>query len=445
MRRFLAILVGKCLILAGKILKKRTTSAPGEFALKICPDLLKDLNKRVKKGIIVTCGTNGKTTTNNIMYSALEGLGYRVMCNRIGANMTSGVATAYIQEANLFGKTKSDYACFEVDEAYTPVVFKYFIPDVLIVTNLFRDQLDRYGETDTTSAKIKSAIAMASSIKLILNGDDPLCVQFGTAKNAKSFYYGVSEVVLEQKEPGKEGKFCPICGCEQEYEYYHYSQLGKFRCPSCGFGRPKIDFEVKNVKLTPPMEFDINGSHMAVDYKGFYNIYNMTAVYGALEVLGEDNSDYQKLLDLFKPQVGRMQEFKLRKPVILNLSKNPAGFNQAIETINSDPRKKDIIFAVNDRVSDGRDVSWLWDVDFETVKNDKLVTLSVSGERMWDLNLRFKYADISVDNTTDNIEAAIEKTLGTESEVVYVIANYTAMFPAEAILNKMVKREGGDQ
>lgn len=440
MRRFLAILVGKGLILTGKILNKRTTSAPGEYALKICPNLIKDLNKRVKKGIIVTCGTNGKTTTNNLMCSALEGLGYRVMCNRIGANMTSGVATAYIQEANLFGKTKCDYACFEVDEAYTPVVFKHFIPDALIVTNLFRDQLDRYGETDTTSAKIKSAIAMAPSIKLILNGDDPLCEQFGTAKNTESFYYGVSETVLEQKEPGKEGKFCPICGCEQEYEYYHYNQLGKFKCPSCGFGRPNIDFEVKNVKLTPPMEFDINNNHMTVDYKGFYNIYNMAAVYGALEVMGEDNSNYQKLLDGFKPQIGRMQEFKLKKPVILNLSKNPAGFNQAIETVNSDTRKKDIIFAVNDRVSDGRDVSWLWDVNFETVKNDNLVTLTVSGERMWDLNLRFKYADINVDNTTDDMEAAIAKTLETDSEVVYVIANYTAMFPAEAILNKMVKR-----
>ena len=189
------------------------------------------------------------------------------------------------------------------------------------------------------------------------------------------------------------------------------------------------------------MEFDINGNHMTVDYKGFYNIYNMTAVYGALQAMGEDNGNYQKLLDGFKPQIGRMQEFKLKKPVILNLSKNPAGFNQAIATVAADKRKKDIIFAVNDRVSDGRDISWLWDVDFETSADENTVTLTVSGERMWDVNLRFKYSDITVDVTTDDMEKAISTALETDSEVVYVIANYTAMFPAEAILNKMVKRD----
>lgn len=438
MRKLLAIWVGKALLTVGKILKRRTTSAPGEYALRICPDLIRDLNKYVKKGIIVSCGTNGKTTTNNLMCTALEALGYKVMCNRIGANMTSGVATAFIDSVNIFGKSDADYACFEVDEAYTPIVFKHFIPDALIVTNLFRDQLDRYGETDTTSEKIKSAIAMAPSIKLILNGDDPLCVQFAGAKNAQSFYYGVSEQVTEQTGKSGEGKFCPVCGAELGYEYYHYSQLGIFACPSCDFKRPTLDFAVSNVKLTPPMEFSINNQSVTTDQKGFYNIYNMAAVYGALSAMGEDNSEFGRLLSGYKPQIGRMQEFRFgNKSVILSLSKNPAGFNQAIATVNTDTRKKDVILAVNDLTGDGRDVSWLWDVDFENLRNDSLNTLTVTGRRMWDLSLRFKYSDIEV--TASDMEAAIKAALATDSEVVYAVVNYTMMFPTEEILNKLMK------
>lgn len=440
MRKLLAIWVGKALLTVGKILNKRTTSAPGEYALRICPDLIRDLNKYVKKGIIVSCGTNGKTTTNNLMCSALEGLGYTVMCNRIGANMTSGVATAFIESVNIFGRSNADYACFEVDEAYTPVVFKHFIPDALIVTNLFRDQLDRYGETDTTSEKIRSAIAMAPSIKLILNGDDPLCVQFGSAKNAQCFYYGVSEQVLDETNEAGEGRFCPVCGMELGYEYHHYSQLGIFACPDCGFKRPPIDFAVNNVKLTPPMQYSINGQNVTVDQKGFYNIYNMAAVYGALSAMGEDNSGFEKLLSGYKPQIGRMQEFKFRnKSVILSLSKNPAGFNQAIATVNTDTRKKDVIFAVNDLTGDGRDVSWLWSVDFEKIANENLNTLTVSGRRMWDLALRFKYSDIRTDSVTADMEAAIKAALATDSEVVYAVINYTMMFPSEEILKKLLK------
>ncbi len=445
MRKFLAILTGKILITVGKILKKRTTSAPGEYALRICPDLIKNINSYVKKGIIVTCGTNGKTTTNNLICSALEGLGYKVMCNRVGANMTSGVATAYIEEANLFGKTKCDYACFEVDEAYTPVVFKHFIPDILVVTNLFRDQLDRYGETATTSAKIKQAISMAPSIKLVLNGDDPLCVQFGRADNAKSYYFATEEKVTDT-EPAKEGRFCPVCNAELDYEYYHYSQLGMFSCPGCDFKRPAIDFKVNNVKLTPPVEFDINGQRVVTNQKGFYNIYNMSAVYGVLNVLGEDNSDFSKLLACYKPQTGRLQEFKFEnKSVILSLSKNPAGFNQAIATVNTDTRKKDVIIAVNDLVGDGRDVSWLWDVEFEKLVNDSVNTLTLTGRRMFDLALRFKYSDINVGSVTDDMHAALEAALASDSEVVYAIINYTAMFPTEEILNKMLKEKGGNK
>ena len=442
MRKLLAIWVGKLLTLAGHIIGKKSSSSPGEYALRICPDLVKDLNKYIKKSVIVTCGTNGKTTTNNLMCSALEAKGYKVLCNRLGANMLNGVATAFLQAASITGKLEADYACLEIDEAYTRIVFDYVKPDVMVITNLFRDQLDRYGEIDITSNILKEAIAKVPGIKLVLNGDDPLCVQFGRESGA--IYYGISEKVLPQLDDTKEGRFCPVCGAQQKFNYYHYSQLGDFYCPSCGFKRPKIDVEVKNVSLKTPMRFTINGQPMEINYKGFYNIYNIIAVYGALEAVGESTDGFEGLLAGYKPQIGRMQEFAFKKPVILSLSKNPAGFNQAISTVNTDDRKKDVIIAINDLANDGRDVSWLWDVDFDKVKDENLNTLTTTGIRKWDISLRFKYADIMPDFITSDMKEAVSKALGTDSEVVYVLVNYTALFPTEGVLKELLKERGNE-
>ena len=437
MRKLIAVWLGKALTVIGKIVGKKSSSSPGHYALKICPDLVRNLQKYISKGIIVTCGTNGKTTTNNLMASALEAKGYKVLCNRLGANMLSGVATTVLQEMNIFGKLRADYACLEIDEAYTPIVFEHIKPDVMVITNLFRDQLDRYGEIDITSDIIKRAIAKADGVKLVLNGDDPLCVQFAEGENTKAYYYGISEQVLPQLDDTKEGRFCPVCGAEQSYNYYHYSQLGDFYCPECGFKRPEIDFEVKDVSLGTPMKFTINGQPMSINYKGFYNIYNLIAVYGALSVLGEDTDGFAGLLSAYKPQIGRMQEYKFNKPVILSLSKNPAGFNQAIATVNTDKRKKDVIIAINDKANDGRDVSWLWDVDFHKIKDENLNTLTTTGIRVYDISLRFKYADIPVDHITHDMAEAVSECLKTDSEVVYVLVNYTALYSTEAVLKKL--------
>lgn len=439
MRRLIAVWLGKALTIAGRMIGKKSSSSPGEYALRICPGLVKNLNGCIKKGIIVTCGTNGKTTTNNLMCSALEAKGYKVLCNRLGANMLNGIATAYIQAADIFGRVSADYACLEIDEAYTPIVFEQIKPDVMVITNLFRDQLDRYGEIDITSDILKRAIAKVPGIKLVLNGDDPLCAQFGEGREA--YYYGISEQALPQLDDTKEGRFCPVCGSEQAYNYYHYSQLGDYYCPNCGFKRPEIDFEVKNVSLKTPMRFTVNGEPMEINYKGFYNIYNLVAVYGAMSVIGESAADFSKLLSAYKPQIGRMQEFPFKKPVILSLSKNPAGFNQAIATVNTDERRKDVIIAINDKANDGRDVSWLWDVDFDKIKDERLNTLATTGIRKWDISLRFKYAGIEPDLITSDMAEAVEKALLTDSGVVYVLVNYTALYPTEAVLNELLKKD----
>lgn len=273
----------------------------------------------------------------------------------------------------------------------------------------------------------------------MLNGDDPLCARFGELAEAK--YYGISEKVLPQTNDTKEGRFCPVCGEEQQYAYYHYSQLGDYSCPKCGFKRPSADYDVTDVHLDTPMTFKINDRPMSVNYKGFYNIYNLAAVYGVMDILGEGTDDFDSLLANYKPQIGRMQEFAFNKPVILSLSKNPAGFNQAISTVNSDKRKKDVIIAINDKVNDGRDVSWLWDVDFDKIKDENLNLLITTGIRLWDISLRFKYADIKVDMMTHDMAEAVKKALASDSEAVYVLVNYTALYPTESVLNELMKTE----
>ncbi len=446
MRLLLAVWAAKLAALLGKLLGKKSSSTPGEIALKICPDLIERLKGNIKGKVFVTCGTNGKTTTNNLLCLALEKSGYNVLCNKVGANMISGVANVFALSCNLFGKFSADYACFEIDEAYAVKVFDKIIPDVMIITNLFRDQLDRYGEIDITKELLNKAIDKCGNSIIVLNGDDPLSTGLGKRrKNVK--YFGISEKVLEQTDSVKEGKFCSECKAELEYNYYHYSQLGDYYCPVCGYKRPEIDYNATGVNTKDGIEFVVNGKDkLKLAYRGFYNIYNVLAVYSAISASGVKIKEFSKLFDDYKPQIGRMEEFYIGKPVILNLAKNPAGFNQAIMTLCEDKRKKDVIISVNDYPSDGQDVSWLWDVDFEKVYDENTNLLITSGRRVYDLTLRFKYSNINVDLYTNNIREAIEKCAESNSEAVYVLVNYTELFKAQNILVEMQKKtEGGDK
>ena len=444
MRKLLAIWAARMAGIAGRLLGKQSSSTPGMIALKLYPNLVQDLSKKLKKGIIVVCGTNGKTTTNNLLNTALKQSGYRTVCNGTGANMICDVATAFADACSLSGKFDADWAVLEIDEASARRVFVHLKPDYMVITNLFRDQLDRYGEIETTMALLKEAIDMAEGVKLVLNGDDPLTAQFGEGKNA--VYYGISQQVLPQEET-KEGRLCVKCGKEQSYNYLHYSQLGDYFCPHCGNKRPAIDFEVKDVDLSESMKFTVNGNPIDVNYRGFYNIYNILAVYATLETTKVPLEKFVKVLEEYKPQTGRMEQLNLGKPFILNLAKNPAGFNQAIQTVMLDKRKKDIIVSINDLVNDGQDISWIWDGDFEKLKDENMNTLSVGGLRLYDLALRFKYADIPVKMVTKNLREALEMCQDSDAEVCYVLANYTAVYPAKATmleLEKEVSKGGKD-
>lgn len=440
MRKILAIWAAKAAAVAGRILGKKSSATPGKIAMRICPDIIKILSKNVTKGIIVVTGTNGKTTTNNLLNSALLKCGYRTVCNNVGANMISGVANAFVLACDIFGKLKVDYAVLEIDEASARRVFVHLKPTYMVVTNLFRDQLDRYGEIDTTVKLIDEAIEMADGVKLILNGDDPLTSQFG--ENRTAFYYGISEQVLPQVRELGEGHFCTKCGKEQKYNYFHYSQLGDYYCENCGNKRPEIDFDATNIDLSGSMKFTVNGkTNIDVNYRGFYNIYNILGVYSALSVMGVDISDFNSILADYKPQIGRMELMNLGKPFILNLAKNPAGFNQAIQTVMLDKRKKDVIIAINALENDGQDVSWLWDVDFDKLKDENLNTLTTTGKRIYDISLRFKYDNVDINLITHDMREAIVKAMETDAEVCYVLVNYSALFSTQNIMLELQKEK----
>ena len=297
-RFVLSIIVCKSLIFLGKLLGKKGSSAPGNIAMRIYPNILKDLSEKIKNGIICTLGTNGKTTTNNMIDMLIQSAGKKTVCNNVGANMLYGVVTAFAKSANILGNLKAQYAVLEIDEASAKIVFRHLTPDYIVLTNLFRDQLDRYGEIDLTANQIKTAIDMAPDATLIVNADDPICKYIADSSKNESLTYGISENVLDNKEEdAKDGKFCKFCGNELTYNYYHYSQLGDYKCEKCGFMRGKTDFEATEIDIKGNVGFTLNKSErIESSTYGFYNIYNILASISAFKTAGLTIPDLSAVL-----------------------------------------------------------------------------------------------------------------------------------------------------
>lgn len=446
-----AILAARALSFACKIAGKQGVTMAGKLAMKVDPQILKKLASQVRGEIIVTCGTNGKTTTNNLICSALEADGRKVICNHTGSNMLMGVAAAFVLNAGVNGRLDADNAVIEIDEASTVRVFPFFKPDYCVMTNLFRDQLDRYGEIDITMDLLRRAFDMAPDMKIIVNGDDSLSTYLAQESGHEVITYGISEQVkgAQRSADGstreiREGQFCKKCGTRLEYSFYHYSQLGVYRCPQCGFHRPEIDFDVCHVDLKDGLTFDVKEKNQALrrihaNYRGFYNIYNILACWAAVRTAGVGTEHFDRMLDQYNPENGRNELFQIGKTkVLLNLAKNPAGFNQNISSVMEDPDEKDLIIVINDNAQDGRDISWLWDVDFDRLQDESIRSITVSGLRCQDMRLRLKYVSISADLIED-VKTAIEKRLADGCGNLYVLVNYTALYSTHIILKNMEK------
>jgi len=442
LRLILAVWACKLGIIASRLLGKKGTSMPGQIAFKICPDVLKLLSAQVKKDIVVVCGTNGKTTTNNMLSAFVKSKGKTVVCNALGANMIWGVCCAFAERSNLFGKLKADYACLEVDEASCLKVFRHVKPTLVAITNLFQDQLDRYGEVSLTADLIKRALELAPEASLLLNGDDPLVAQFGENTQRTCYYMGVCASENQEEIEGA-SQFCPLCGKTLHYDYRHYGQLGKFSCAGCGFARKDPDFRVFDVNTENGLSFSLKHGEsvkqFAVQYRGFYNIYNIVLSYAASVLALGEEPDHQAVLAAYQPQIGRMEEFFIPKKVILNLAKNPAGFNQAITTVVDDKAEKDLLLALNDHESDGMDISWLWDVAFEKLMETPVRKLVLTGIRADELSLRLKYAGFPEERQEvyHDLKQAAQALVSGDGDVAYALVNYTVVFPMQAILKEM--------
>lgn len=463
-----AILSARALSAACRIAGKQGVTMAGKLAMKIDPQILKKLSSQVRGEIFVTIGTNGKTTTNNLICSALEAEGRKVVCNHTGSNMLMGVAAAFVLNAGILGKLDADHAVIEIDEASTVRVFPHFKPDYCVLTNLFRDQLDRYGEIDITMDLLRKAFDMAPEMKIIVNGDDSLSAYLAQESGHPVITYGISEQVEGAQGTAsgssreiREGQFCKRCGTRLEYSFYHYSQLGIYRCPECGFHRPDIDFDACNIDLKDGLTFDVSersdpsgklqkkpGNNaitaqtpelrrIHANYRGFYNIYNILACWAAVRTAGVSTEHFDRMLDQYNPENGRNELFQIgASKVLLNLAKNPAGFNQNISSVMEDRSPKDLIIVINDNAQDGKDISWLWDVDFDRLQDESVRSITVSGLRCQDMRLRLKYVSISADLIAD-VKSAIEARLKDGCGNLYVLVNYTALYTTHNILKAM--------
>lgn len=425
-----AVSVAKSVTLIVRSLRLGAASVlPGSIARRIEPRLLQLLSQQVKQGAILIAGTNGKTTTSLLLREILERKGYRVSHNSTGANLENGLMTALMDNASLTGSLDVDYAILEVDENILPRVLAPIQPKLILCLNLFRDQLDRYGEVDTISKRWGSAIAtLPPETIVVANADDPTICHLGQQLSQQRVsFFGLTEPehYLEAIPHAVDSIYCPRCGQALDYDGVYLSHMGEYSCSNCGFSRSQPS---------------LNSSEWPQILVGLYNKYNTLAAATAAQELGVDAVTIRDTIPNFQAAFGRAEELEINgKKVRILLSKNPVGTNETIRVVTQSTDKTTLL-VLNDRVQDGEDVSWIWDVDTE-----KLVqrggTLVVSGDRAYDMALRLRYSDPNPDTNfnliveedlRDAINTALART--PNNETLHILPTYTAMLSVREVL-----------
>jgi len=388
------------------------TSIAGVVAQGLYPDIIGHLSTQLKEGSILVTGTNGKTTTSGFIAAVLSDAGLRVWRNREGSNLTRGIAGALVIRALPNGKLRragQAISIFEVDEAVMPRAVRTLPTRVAVFTNLFRDQLDRYGEVDSVLERWQQTISTLSpETILVLNADDPTIAGLGKHFAGRVIYFGIEDRTLDlagqdeanERHQVMDTRVCPTCGSEYTYTLRFYSHIGHYHCPACSDERPKVDVAASKVKNESfdrtriRVELPGQSGEITVPLPGLYNIYNALAAIATAQALELAWEPTVSGIEGFKPAFGRGERVQIAgRTIRMLLAKNPTGLNEVLRTLAANGNQQHVLFVLNDKIADGKDISWIWDVDFEQALAN-FATLTVAGTRARDLALRLKYAEV---------------------------------------------------
>ena len=416
------------------------TTAPGRVLLRLSPGALKTMSEELEQGAVLVSATNGKTTTCAMAAAILEADGRRVVHNRAGSNMGWGVATALLDA----GREPGQLGLFEVDEAWLPRVASAVRPRTYLLSNLFRDQLDRYGELELLADRWAELVAAENGrARFVLNADDPLVADLGRGRDGV-VYFGVSDdsQALPELQHAADSKHCRNCGTPYVYDAVYLGHLGRYRCPGCGRERPEPQVVARTVELegmtgsrvhitTPQGDISLH-----LPLPGLYNVYNAVAALALCLDLGSPLEGAGVALEGFGGAFGRVETIPVAgREVSILLVKNPAGANEVLRTLTLEDGQLDLWLALNDRIADGRDVSWIWDADFELLQG-RVRRVTCSGTRAEEMALRLKYAGIDAEphvdrNLGDSLDAAVAATDGGR---LYALPTYTALLELRDLL-----------
>lgn len=428
------------------------TAAPGLAATIIEPNLIGRLAGSLAHGSIVVTGTNGKTTTSRLISDMLAQAGQRPIHNRSGSNMMRGLASTVVAAADLRGRLPADVGVWEVDEATLLDAVGALHPRLVIINNLFRDQLDRYGEVNTLAAIWEKALArLPQDSVVVLNADDPRVAHLGELTTRRVLYFGVEDdsCALSRLPDAVDSSHCLRCAQPLVYDAVFSAHMGRYRCTNCGLARPAPDVRATRISLSESagtmLEIAAPSGVLRarLALPGLYNAYNALAATAAAHALGIEQSAVAQALAQFQAAFGRVERLQVGdKQIALFLVKNPAGFNEVLRTVFGGEQRRDVLIMINDLLADGTDVSWLWDVDFEVMQG-KVAQATVAGIRAQDMALRLRYAGAQPEAGLPAIEPHIGRALTQALEAtpaggtLFVLPTYTAMLEAK---DEMAKR-----
>lgn len=439
-KSFFSILSSKIILKISKKLFKGGSNFPGKVALSLDKHVLSTISKDYT--VILVTGTNGKTTTTSMIYNIIKDSGNQVITNNTGANMKTGIVACFIENYRFNKSNYNKYAVIEVDEAYLQTITEDLKPNIITVTNLFRDQLDRYGEVYTTYSKIMEGIIKTPKTTLVLNGDESLLGKLNLTNSI--VYYGFNEPINTDATVSinADSKFCKVCKHPYEYNFVTYSHLGSYECKNCGYKRPNLKYHVDSiVELLPSGSTVVfNSDEFYISQAGQYNIYNALCAYSVAKELNIDNEIIKNALKNQGSSFGRQETINLDgKEIKIILVKNPAGYDQALNTIMLDKSKINLAILLNDNYADGTDISWIWDVNFEKLNHVDVESIFIGGTRLYDMAVRLKIAGFSSDKFVicEDDNAIINGIKNCSNSTTYVLATYTAMLHLrKTLLNK---------